>query len=262
MERDPSSGTDFVRATFSQGRREVSVDSTPGHRRRHPVRHAVRAKKLQRNALNCGYGAFAVRNRNQQVAAPRYGDGDGRMPCAVGHPQIIGPQSSGHLGNADRPARLKRRKALAHQIEVGDAIDFIVIGDAAVAIAKAGLRPHIDFDFAAAKFNGALEGAPGGPPVARKRPGNFAPALDIRTGGSNRRRRRSGCRSQRRTRSAVYASDITAFTAGRPPRARDRSAPVYAGRCWRDRRCRYIRAHRFRHYWSGSRPCSGPCRRW
>ena len=262
MERDPSSGTDFVRATFSQGRREVSVDSTPGHRRRHPVRHAVRAKKLQRNALNCGYGAFAVRNRNQQVAAPRYGDGDGRMPCAVGHPQIIGPQSSGHLGNADRPARLKRRKALRSS-DRGRRRDRLH-RHRRRRCRNCKSRPSAAhrLRFRRRKIQWRIGRRA---PRATRRAETarqFRASPRYPNGRVDRRRRRSGCRSQRRTRSAVYASDITAFTAGRPPRARDRSAPVYAGRCWRDRRCRYIRAHRFRHYWSGSRPCSGPCRRW
>ena len=89
--------------------------------------------------------------------------------------EIIGPDASGHIGNTNHVARLERRETLAHQIEIGDAIDFIVIGDAAVAIAEADLRPHIDFDVAAARGNATAKGLARRPAVARKRPGDFSP---------------------------------------------------------------------------------------
>ena len=62
----------------------------------------------------------------------------------------IASQASGHVGDADDLARRERREALAHQIEIGDAIDLVVIGDTGVAIAEADLRPHIEFDRVAA----------------------------------------------------------------------------------------------------------------
>ena len=52
-----------------------------------------------------------------------------------------------------------------------------------------------------------------------------------------------------------------AFTATPPPCARRRSARGCACRCWRGRRCRCSRGRRSRRCWSGSRSCSGPCRR-
>src|SRR5260370_28427617 len=118
--------------------------------------------------------------------------------------EVIGSRASWHAGNPDHPAWFERNEALAHQIEIGDAIDFVVVGDARGAIAKAELGPHIDFDFAAARLRSALERASRGPAVTRKWPGDFAPALDIRTsiimtGGADHRTSRNGKRGQQST---------------------------------------------------------------
>src|SRR5204863_4768798 len=90
--------------------------------------------------------------------------------------------------DADGLTRLQWRKARADQIEIADAIDFVVIGDAAIAIAEAEFWPDIDFD-AAASGIAAAKGAAGRPAVARKRPGDFAPGrLSGHDGGAARQR--------------------------------------------------------------------------
>src|SRR5216683_4081463 len=150
------------------------------------------------------------------------------MPRAVGHLQMIGPQASGHVGNPYHPARLERNEALAHQIEIGDAIDFFIIGDAAVAIAEADLRPHIDFYFVPAELGGATERAPGGPTIAWKRPGDFLPALDLRAGMLI-----AGDAGQRADRSRKHDQQHAAHLAspryGRPATAR--AAPLSSRIC-------------------------------
>src|ERR1700730_13352386 len=118
---------------------------------------------MKRHALKGGRGPLALRDCDKEVAAPRHRDADGGMPRAVGHLEIVGPQPARHVGNPDHPARLAWNKALADQIEIGDAIDFAVIGDAAVAIAKAELRTHIHFNFVTAQLTPAMERAAGGP---------------------------------------------------------------------------------------------------
>ena len=79
---------------------------------------------------------------------------DTAMPIAarrrtVLHLEIVGAEAARHVGDADDSPGLARRKTRADQIEIGDAIDLVVIGNAGVAIAEAYLRPHIDFDAAA-----------------------------------------------------------------------------------------------------------------
>ena len=64
---------------------------------------------------------------------------------------------------------------LAQQIEIGNAIDFVVVGDAAVAIAEADLGPHVKLDLAAARSRAATEGLARRPAIAGKRPGDFLP---------------------------------------------------------------------------------------
>jgi hypothetical protein len=54
--------------------------STSIQRRRHPLCHGIQREEIQRNALNFGRSAFALRNRDKQVAPPRHGDADGRVP--------------------------------------------------------------------------------------------------------------------------------------------------------------------------------------
>src|ERR1700761_346468 len=75
----------------------------------------------------------------------------------------------------NHPARFARLEALADQIEIGDAVDLVVIGDAGVAIAEADLGPHIDLDCAGAGFSLAAEGTAGRPGIARIGPGDLPP---------------------------------------------------------------------------------------
>src|SRR3981081_249255 len=91
-------------------------------------------------------------------------------------------QSSRHVGNPHHLALLTWNKPLAYQIEIRDPIDLVVISDAAVAIAKAELRPHGELDIFTAQLCGTMERAPCGPTVARKRPGDFLPGLALRRG--------------------------------------------------------------------------------
>src|SRR5260370_28131810 len=120
-----------------------NVLSPPIHRDSHPTFHLVRAQKLQRHALDVARAALALRHRDQEVTAVGYGDADSRMLRTIGDSEIIGPRSSGHIGDPDHLAHLERGKTLAHQIEIGDAVDLVVIGHAAIASAKADLRPHV-----------------------------------------------------------------------------------------------------------------------
>src|SRR6267142_7275300 len=63
-----------------KGRGEESEASTSVQRRYHPLCYSIRREKLQRHALNFGRLAPALRDRDQQIAAPRYGDTDGGAP--------------------------------------------------------------------------------------------------------------------------------------------------------------------------------------
>src|SRR6185437_11305712 len=93
---------------------------------------------------------------------------------AIGHLQIIAPRPSRHVGETNGLASFNRCKARADQIEIGDAVDLVVIGDSRVAIAEADLRPHIELDPAPAAGR-AAERAAGGPAIARKGPGDLLP---------------------------------------------------------------------------------------
>ena len=117
------------------------------------------ARNASAGALQLRCGALALRDRHQQVAAVRQRDADRGALRAVGHLEIIVSRAAGHVGDADHPARLQRHEAFADQIEIGDAIDLVVIGDAGVAIAETDLGPHIDLDRAAAGRGIAAEGA-------------------------------------------------------------------------------------------------------
>src|SRR6516162_5066973 len=95
----------------------------------------------------------------------------------IGHPEIIATRAAGHVSQTDHLPRLNRRKTFADQVEVGDAVDLVVIGDARVAIAEADLRPHIELDRGPAVTTGrAAEGAACGPAVAREAPRDLLPA--------------------------------------------------------------------------------------
>jgi len=106
------------------------VRSPSLHRSNHPARHVAGAEIFQRRAPDLGGASLALRDRDQQVAPPRHRDADRSAAGTVLH-----------VGDADDMTGLARGKTFAHQIEVGDAIDLVVIGNAGVAVAKAFLGP-------------------------------------------------------------------------------------------------------------------------
>jgi hypothetical protein len=116
-----------------------------------------------------------VRDRDEEIAAARDCDADRGVPQAVGHIEIVGPDASGRIGDPDDIARRDRRKMFTQQIEIGDAIDLIIVGHTTVAIAETPLRPQVKLHLAAARRRAAAEGLAGGPAVAGKRPGDFLP---------------------------------------------------------------------------------------
>jgi hypothetical protein len=75
------SGIDVGKKTWMPGTSPgVTAISTAIQRGGRPLRHIASCEKAKRSALNSGHLALALRNRNQQVAAPGHGDADGRMP--------------------------------------------------------------------------------------------------------------------------------------------------------------------------------------
>src|SRR3954452_20152155 len=153
----------------------LKEELSPFHRSRRPARHFAGRLKVQRRAPHLGYVTPAVRDRHEEIAAARDHDADRGVPQTAGHFEIVGPDPSGHIGDPDDIARRARRKMLAQQIEIGDAIDLIVVGDATIAIAETDLRPHIDLDLSAARRHAAAKSLARGPAVAGKRPGDFLP---------------------------------------------------------------------------------------
>ena len=67
----------------------------------------------------------------------------------------------------------------AQEIEIGDAIDLIIVGHTTVAIAETELRPQVKLHLAAARHRAAAEGPARGPAVAGKRPGDFLPRAGL-----------------------------------------------------------------------------------
>ena len=140
----------------------------------------MRAKKLQRRALQLPRTACALRHGDHKVATMRHRDADRGMARATGHIEVIISQAPRHVGNPNGLARRKRRKAFADQIEIGNAIDFVVIGNTGVTVAETDFWPHIKLGLRPACGRIAAEGAAGRPAVARKRPGDFLPMQSVR----------------------------------------------------------------------------------
>jgi len=149
--------------------------SLPFHRGHHPARHFAGLQKRQRRAPHLGRVTLAVRDRNEEIAAARNSNAESSAAGAIEQFEIVGPDPSGHIGDPDDIARRDRREPLAQQIEVGDAIDLIVVGNATVAIAEADFRPHVKLHLAAARSHAAAKSLARGPAVAGKRPGDLLP---------------------------------------------------------------------------------------
>jgi hypothetical protein len=81
-------------------------------------------------------------------------------------------RASLHPGNFHRLAGRQRRDGSGEQVEIRDAIDLDVVGNASRAIAEADLCPHIEDELSAAGI--AAERAASAPLIDQKRPRRFA----------------------------------------------------------------------------------------
>ena len=59
----------------------------------------------------------------------RHRDADGGVVRAIGHGEIVGPRAAGHVGDADRRCPARAARSLADHVEIGDAVDLVVVGN-------------------------------------------------------------------------------------------------------------------------------------
>ena len=118
--------------------------------------------------------------------------------------EIVGPRASRHVGHPDDLARLKRHEPLTHQIEIGDAVDFVVIGDTACRNCRSRSLAARRLRRATAARRTAKR-APRGPTIARKRPARF-PASCRHASAAFSYGRTAGQRAERETATAMAAS--------------------------------------------------------
>lgn len=90
------------------------------------------------------------------------------------------PDTSMQLANTHRFARRCRYKTRADQVEVGDSIDLVVIGNAAVAIAEAELGADVELSAGAGPI--AAERTARGPTVPRNGQAISRQCADVSTG--------------------------------------------------------------------------------
>src|SRR5450759_4760717 len=87
----------------------------------------------------------------------------------------VGAASALHPRDCDRVTRPQIRRLVAHQVEVAQALELVVIGYAGRAIAETDLGPNIKVDLGAAVGRGALERFALAPLVHLEGPLQFGP---------------------------------------------------------------------------------------
>src|SRR5690242_9909165 len=110
---------------------------------------------------------------NDGIATVVEGDGQYRVWPAIGLGDGIRPAPALHPGHLDLTARPQHRWPFAHQAEVGQAIEFVVVCDPCQTVAKPDLGSNVDADLTPAICRDAAEGLALAPFVGRKRPTNF-----------------------------------------------------------------------------------------
>ena len=106
--------------------------------------------------------------------------GQDRARPVVGNVDLIDAAQSPHPADLDVVAVGQSEKFRAEQFEIGDTIEFGLVGNPGVALAEPDLGPQIERDLNAAVGGGAAERPPVAPLVARERP------LDLDEGGWRR----------------------------------------------------------------------------
>ena len=86
----------------------------------------------------------ALGDRDHQIAAVRGGNANGAVSRAVRHVEIVARVRPAMSATWMTLPGFQRREPFADQVEIGDAVDLVVIGDAGVAIAEADLGPDVD----------------------------------------------------------------------------------------------------------------------
>ena len=169
---EPSAGPGVPRASNQRGR--------AGESRHNPsVTSAQRSTvRLLRNASTAGAIAPGRSSPSTAVAMmasqrslkpidnadlPRANRRSRRRGCAL------------HPGDRDRLSRPQRGELVAEQVEVADAVEFLVVRDAGRAVAEPDLGADVDVHLGAAVGGVAAKRLALAPLIDRKRPGHFAP---------------------------------------------------------------------------------------
>ena len=136
--------------------------SPPIQRSNHPSLHLLRFQELERRAAHRPHLACALHDRNQQIAAPRHRDACGEAVRTVGHVEIIMPLAAVQPADTQPIAGRRRGEARGDPVDISHAIDLVIIGDAAVAIAEAELGTDVELSARACTI--ATNARPAGQP--------------------------------------------------------------------------------------------------
>src|SRR5712675_166837 len=111
----------------------------------HPDLDGVRLEKAMRRLALLLVGDVADDDRDHEIALVGDGDALGEALGAVLELVLVESRAADEIGDADPASRLRWLEPLVQEIDVGDAVDFVVGHHAGLAIAaETELRADID----------------------------------------------------------------------------------------------------------------------
>src|SRR3979490_3429176 len=137
----------------------------------HPDLDGVRLEKAVRRLALLLVGDVADDDRDHEIALVGDGDALGEALGAILELVLVESRAADEIRDADPAYRLRWLGPLVPEIDVGDAVDFVVGHHAGLAIAA---ETELGADIDIGLF--APPAAPRRPAVARKRPGDGMPA--------------------------------------------------------------------------------------
>src|SRR5215475_1648827 len=149
----------------------MSTGGCPSKHGIEPRRHGLGGQQNKRRTLKAGRLCRSpIGGCNDRITTVRQRNPDRRVCCAVRHLERVRAQATLKPSNMNGFAGRDRMEVLAYKIEIGDAVDLLIIRNAERAVAEAHLRPDIDLGPLAALPAGAAEGQARRPSIAPEWP--------------------------------------------------------------------------------------------
>jgi hypothetical protein len=138
-----------------------------------PLHHQILVEEFEHGLFLGGWIAVSDDRSDGYIATAIEGDRQHRFRGWAA--DFVAAAAAFHVTHRNGPAGSESRSSAADEVDISDTIEFLVVGDASLAIAEADLRPQIEINAGSAINRLALKGPSPSELVDGERPRAFGP---------------------------------------------------------------------------------------